>query len=307
MITNYFLDHCENERKLSKKTLKAYYSDLCQFENYLIEKHSFNDFKSVKKNHLREYILFLKNYSSRTIKRKVATLKAFYNFLEFEDEILESPFKKIRLKIKDQKILPSFLNIDEVENILRTLYNKKKQAPINTYKKKAIIRDIAVTELLFATGIRVSELCSLKKSDFKHDFSSIKIFGKGHKERIIPITNKGTVLALTNYYNLFNKNINSSKEEYFFINRLNNRLSDQSVRLFIKKISNESGIISNVTPHVFRHTFATLLLEANVNLRYIQKLLGHSSINVTQIYTHVSSRKTHEILNLKHPRNQLFF
>jgi site-specific recombinase XerD len=127
--------------------------------------------------------------------------------------------------------------------------------------------------------------------------------GKGNKERIVPITNEDTIKAIKNYYTVFKSEID--RNEYFFINRLNNKLSEQSVRYLIKKICLASGITRNITPHVFRHTFATLLLEANINIRYIQELLGHSSINITQIYTHVSNKRTFEILQLKHPRNKI--
>ena len=221
--------------------------------------------------------------------------------MEFEEEITENPFDKLKLKIKINRLLPSVLSVREVQTILTALYNKKKQASEDSFKYKTVIRDIAVIELLFATGIRVSELCNLKKENIDQDYSYIKILGKGLKERTIPITNPYTRKALEAYHLLYKIQIN--EKTYFFINRFNKCLSEQSVRFLVKNISQQIGINRNITPHVFRHTFATLLLEGDVDIRYIQGLLGHSSINITQIYTHVRSNKTLEILTLSNPRN----
>ncbi len=301
MHLNYFFTHCEVEKKLSKKTIEAYKSDLNQFSRHVSNKFGVYDLRLITKQHLKDHFIFIKKYSPRTIKRKIATLKVFFNFLEYEDKITENPFDKINFKIKIKKSLPVVLSLNEIESIIKKTYELKN----NQNASPSSIRNIAIIELLFATGIRVSELCFLKKENISNDYSSIKILGKGNKERIIPITNEFTVKAIKNYYSEFKDKIHTN--EYFFINRLNNRLSEQSVRYLVKKISTVSGINRNITPHVFRHTFATLLLEANVNIRYIQELLGHSSINITQIYTHVSNKKTFEILQLKHPRNKIVY
>jgi len=303
MNIKQYLIHCKVERKLSLNTIKAYQLDLKQFKNYLLSQHNIKRASLTQKKHIREYISSLSNYSTRTIKRKVASINAYYNFLEYEESIDENPFRKIRVKIRTEKQLPVTLSLQEIEIILKNLYTTKKQIKKNNYNYRANTRDIAVIELLFATGIRVSELCSLRLENIGSNFTHLKIMGKGKKERIVPITNKSTKTSLSNYYKVFKPIIDD--REYFFINRLNQQLSEQSVRFLVKRIAIESGIKRKITPHVFRHTFATLLLEANVDIRYIQELLGHSSIIVTQIYTHVSNKKTHEILSLKHPRNQI--
>lgn len=293
-----FIFHCEIEKKLSNKTIKAYETDLKQFK-------IFNNVESIidiGKEELKAYFLHLSKYSKKTIKRKIATLKTFFSYLEFEEIIENNPFRKVRIKIKDDLILPKILSVAEIEKILTILYQSKDQvADKSLYAYKEIVRNIAVVELLVASGIRVSELCSLKLSNIPDDFSLIKIQGKGNKERTIPITNRSTQNALRENYNYFKQSI--TKRSHLFINRMGNPLSEQSVRLLVKKLAKAAQINRNITPHVFRHSFATLLLEGDADIRYIQHLLGHSSIMVTQIYTHVNERKKTELLTLKNPRN----
>ncbi len=305
MHLNHFLSHCKTEKKLSEKTIEAYTSDLKQFKKYIKEEFDLQDFGLIQREHIKKHLVHINKYAPRTIKRKIATLKVFYGHLQYEDCISENPFDKIRINIRVKKSLPSVLSLDEVTSILKQLQFQKNEASKNSMGYGLIIRNIAIVELLFATGIRVSELCFLKKSNISDDYGVIKILGKGNKERIIPVTNRDTINALREYYLLFQEKINQNS--FFFINRLNHRISEQSVRHLIKKISIESGIKRHITPHVFRHTFATQLLEANINIRYIQELLGHSSINITQIYTHVSHQRTSEILKLKHPRNLISY
>ena len=156
-------------------------------------------------------------------------------------------------------------------------------------------------ELLFATGMRISELCNLKYQDIDMENHSILIWGKGAKERMIQIGNLDVISAITSYINEFQKEI--TKSGWLFINRLGHRLSEQSVRFMINKYVDMAEISMHITPHMFRHSFATLLLEADVDIRYIQKMLGHSSITTTEIYTSVSMHKQKAILTEKHPRN----
>ena len=293
-----FLFHCKIEKKLSDKTLKAYQTDLKQFESF----HSSLDILNIGKEELKCYFLHLSKFSKKTIKRKLAVLKTFFSYLEFESIIENNPFTKVRIKIKDDLILPKVLSLNEITRILQVLYKSKNEVLDTTsYRYKEIIRDIAVIELLLASGIRVSELCSLKKSNVTNGFSLIKIYGKGNKERTIPITNLATKNALKANFNTFKDSNN--KSPYLFINRLGNPLSEQSVRLLVKRLAKEAEIQRNITPHVFRHSFATLLLEEDADIRYIQHLLGHSSIVVTQIYTHINERKKTELLSSKNPRN----
>ena len=228
-----------------------------------------------------------------------------FNFLEFEDVIESSPFRKVKISIKEPLELPRVMNIEEVTRLFSVAYKElhKSSAAKKSYGYMEKVRDVAVLELLFGTGVRVSELCSLRYGDIGTGFSSVRVNGKGNKERCVQIINENIRTALRNYFSLFRSKI--EHQNFFFVNRLGNRLSEQSVRLMVKKYRNKCHITKNITPHVFRHTFATMLLEHDVDIKYIQNLLGHSSIMTTQIYTHVSSEKQTEILKNKHPRNDL--
>jgi integrase/recombinase XerD len=298
-----FIFHCKYEKGLSSKTIKSYSSDIRQFMEFLHEKRHSKMIMDIDKNVLKDFLKFISDKKPKTIKRKVATLKAMFNFLEFEDEIEINPFRKMRIQIKEPKRLPSILNISEVQKILKTIYKTRDNIISHgLYAYKEAVRDIAVVELLFATGIRVSELCNLKLKDIGTNFSYIVVVGKGDKERVIQICNNETITALKIYLKEFIKLIN--KGDSLFINRLNNPLSPQSDRYMIRKFSILAGINKNITPHTFRHTFATLLLEEGVDIIYIQHLLGHSSIMTTQIYTHVNKVKQKQILRTKHPRKK---
>ena len=290
-----FLRYCRNNKNLNSKTLKAYKIDLFQYQ-------IFSD-AVIDKQHILSYIEYLnKTFAPKTVKRKIATIKAFTRFLLLEDIIEVNPFDKIRLNLKEPKILPRTIPLNIINEILKTAYDQL-NGELSTYQHKTILRDIAVLEFLFATGVRVSELCSLSPYDVDLINHTVKIFGKGSKERIIQIENKDVLNALMSYKSAFESDID--KNGYFFINKLHKRLSEQSVREIVKKYAKMIHYNKNITPHMFRHSFATLLLEEDVDIRYIQKMLGHSSITTTQIYTHVASAKQKQILIAKHPRNKI--
>ena len=296
-----FIFHCNFEKKLSQKTIKAYKTDLSQFQEFVKKQNIKNDIVEIDKDNIKKYLQNISVFKPRTIKRKVATLKAFFNFLEFEEEIELNPFRKIRIQIKEPKQLPSVMNLTEVKSILKSAYREKNTKKHDTFSFKESIRNIAILELLFATGIRVSELTSLKPENVDLKSNYIKVNGKGSKERVIQLTNNETLSALKMYKRLFNNQI--YEKDYFFINRNRSVISEQSVRFMIKKYSKKAGLKRNITPHTFRHTFATLLLEQDVDIKYIQHFLGHSSIVTTQIYTHVNKKQQKKILRTKHPRN----
>jgi len=290
-----FIRHCKYQKGLDNKTVKAYSIDLRQYSVFSGGK--------IEKDMLTCFIEYLhKSYKPKTVKRKIATLKAFVNYLCFEEIIEHNPFLKIKTTIKQPLILPKTIPLNVINKILECAYAQCDYAD-SEYRQKTVIRDIAILELLFATGARVSEVCLLKVENISIKDGYIKIYGKGSRERIIQIENKDVIRALLNYEKAFLNSITSMG--YFFINKRNNRISEQSVRLMIKKYAKMADYKKNVTPHMFRHSFATLLLEEDVDIRYIQKLLGHSSITTTQIYTHVSTTKQREILATKHPRNKI--
>jgi len=293
--TRNFLHYCEFNKKLNSKTVKAYSIDL---EQYIVS--SSNTFD---KEHLVEYIVLLhQKYKPRTAKRKIACLKAFSNYLFFEDIIETNPFSKIKTSFKEPLILPKTIPLDVIQEMLACVYNELNNPVLTVYRQNEIIRDIAVLELLFATGARISEICTLKICNVDLINHSIKICGKGNRERIIQIENIDVLKAIIEYHQSFKSLIECSG--WFFINRLHNHLSEQSVRSMINKYVKQIGYTGHITPHMFRHSFATFLLEEDVDIRYIQRLLGHSSITTTQIYTHVSSAKQKEILATRHPRNR---
>lgn len=300
-----FLFHCKYEKNLANKTLKAYKTDLTQFENDSYKLSSVTKIIDIDKNTIKQYLkLISMKYKPKTIKRKIATLKAFFSHLEYEDKIFANPFRKIRINIKEGRSLPRIIEISIIKRLFKYLYDiKNALIESNNNKYRIIVRDIAILEILFSTGIRVSELCSLKAKDVDIKSGSLKVKGKNNKERIIPICTTETKKALVEYYNLFKNKILLT--DYFFINRLNTCLSDQSVRIIIKKHTSSINIEKNITPHMFRHTIATLLLEDDVDIRYIQNLLGHSSISTTQIYTHVNYKAQRKILSKKHPRKHI--
>jgi len=300
-----FLCHCRIEKNLSVHTLKAYQLDLNQFFQFVSSNGRSIKIQQIDKTMLREYLQQLQETKKvKTVKRKIATLKALFNYLEFEDKIAVNPFRKMRIKIKEPLILPGVLTLQEIKILFQTVYQAKQQfEDHSTYSYKSIIRDISVLELLFATGIRVSELCHLKKYNVNLEQRYIQVNGKGSRERIIQICSTEIITILEEYINLFHSSNHQS--QYFFINRLGHRLSEQSVRFMIKKYTQLSNIKKPVTPHKFRHTFATLLLEEGVDIRYIQQLLGHSTITTTQIYTHVTNHKQKEILANRHPRGKI--
>ena len=293
-----YLTHCEHQKQLSGKTIKAYRIDLTQYLSFAAEQED-----PIGRGTLMDYIAYLHSiFQPKTAKRKIACLKAFFAWLEYEELLRANPFQKIQTKFREPFHLPRTIPIEQIQLLLNTVYAAQEQAR-TPYQRKVLLREIAVLELLFATGIRVSELCSLRPENVNLIEGLVKIYGKGAKERLIQICNPEVLAALQAYQNIFAEQI--SRQGCFFINRLGNCLSEQSVRDIIQKHANACGLPLHITPHMFRHSFATLLLEADVDIRYIQKMLGHSSIVTTQIYTHVAAKKQKDILAQKHPRNRL--
>lgn len=294
-----YLVHCQYEKNLNLKTLKTYEMDLRQFVNFIGAESCV-----YSKEVLQLYIAHLQsNYKIKSVKRKIASLKAFFNYLEYEELLETNPFSKMRIKLQEPFLLPRTIPLAVVDKLLHCAYQKKSADIGRNAQYRSDLRDIAVLELLFATGMRVSELCSLKPEFVDLTEGTVKIYGKGAKERIIHIGNENVLSAVNAYYNAFSDNIASAG--WFFVNRLGHQLSDQSVRFMIRKYTDLAGSDLHITPHMFRHAFATLLLEEDVDIRYIQQLLGHSSIVTTQIYTHVASKKQRDILIAKHPRNKI--
>ncbi|HZY36199.1 MAG TPA: tyrosine-type recombinase/integrase [Mucilaginibacter sp.] len=296
-----FFNHCVYEKNLSSKTIKFYGIDLQQFCCFMETNAYPSEIQLIDKMQLKHYLKVLARWKPKTIKRKIATLKALFNYLEYEDYIPVNPMRKIKIKIKEPLMLPKALTLEESSTMLKQVYASVTLTDKSKYKYLEAIRNAVVIELLFATGARVSEIADLKLTALNLEAGTVTIFGKGGKQRIIQICNRDTLSTLTVYCELFKDKIKAA-DDFLLINRLDKKMSDQSIRFLTKNLAISVNSNKKVTPHVFRHTFATLLLENDVDIKYIQSLLGHSSIMTTQIYTQVNLGKQKQILSEKHPR-----
>jgi len=298
-----FLFHCQYEKNLSPKTLKAYSIDLRQFTEHLARELAVTDLAGVDKPALRDYIKSLFNHlAEKSVKRKVATLKAFLHFLEREDAVAVNPFRKMDVRIKETRRLPRSISLADLEKLFRHLYRLKKTTRKKTATYRLLLRDIAVIELLFATGARVGEVCSLKTQDVDLRQERVRILGKGGRERILQLCDEETLGALKDYLALWEED--SEEDTPFFRNRNGTKLSEQTVRTALRRYTRDAGVLLHVTPHMLRHSTATLLLEEGVDIRFIQQLLGHRSIATTQIYTEVGAGAQRRVLAGRHPRGR---
>jgi integrase/recombinase XerD len=297
-----FLFHCQYEKNLSPKTLKAYSIDLRQFTELLASDLSITDLPAVDKAALRTYIKSLFNgLAEKSVKRKVATLKALFNFLEREDLIAVNPFRKMEVRIKETKRLPRTVDAGDLKQLFKHLYHLKATHERRPALYKTLVRDIAVLEVLFGTGARVSEVCNLGTPDVDLRAKQLRILGKGARERFL-LCDKESLQALQLYRDLWAEELDTAGA--FFRNRLGHRLSEQSVRTMLRKHAKSAGLPRDITPHMLRHSLATLLLEEGVDIRYIQHLLGHTSITTTQIYTEVHRGHQVKLIAEKHPRRR---
>ncbi len=282
------------EKNFSQHTAKAYYSDVLDFLLWLGE----TPLENVNFSKVREYLHFIQkfNYKKTTLARKIASLRTFYKYLFREKKVDSNPAMNLNSP-KRPRQLPKFLTPYEVEQILN---NIKIDTPAG-YRNKAIL------ELLWATGMRVSELSGLNFEDLNLENNEIRVFGKGSKERIILVTDRAKTY-LQRYIDTARPlvakgfRVENREDSPVFINNTGFRLQTRTVRNVINDIVEKIQLPKHVTPHVFRHSFATHLIENGADLRVVQELLGHASISNTQIYTHVSSQHLKEVYNETHPR-----
>ena len=290
-----YLSVCKYEKKLSPNTVKAYGIDLKQFDRYTQE-------RPISAELISEYVKHLNTaYAPRSAKRKLASLRVFMHELELNGFIPNNPFAGIHVRIRTPKQLPRIIPQSLVESLLQNAYTSYSPRHPET------LRNILVLELLFSTGLRVSELCKLTPETFQLGEESLRLLinGKGQKERIIQITTPELLSIAKKYCDSYSIIIQSTGS--IFLNRQGKQLSPQSVRRIINKYLQRIHSNCHVTPHMFRHTFATSLLEAGMDIRYIQSLLGHSSISTTQIYTHVTMSHQASLLAELHPRGKMSF
>lgn len=292
---NDFKLYLEVERNFSAHTIKAYVSDILSFLIWLNDKNA----EEVNYKTLREFLLFIQkfNYSKTTTARKIASIRTFYRYLYREKIIEINPASNIRAP-KRGKSLPRFLTEQEIEQILN---NIKIETPAG-YRNRTIL------ELLYATGMRISELSGLNFGNLNLENNEIKVLGKGGKERIVLVSTRAkdflNTYIKTARFLIYKDNTNEkiTDDTPVFINKTGYRLQPQSVRIAIHDVVEKIKLPKDVTPHVFRHSFATKLLENGADLRIVQELLGHSSISNTQIYTHVTTERLKQAYNSAHPR-----
>lgn len=300
-----YMRHCEGHKKLSHNTLRAYRIDMKQFCGFLQRNkwHSVEP-KAVSKEMLKAYVCSLQeHYAAKSCKRKVACVKAFFNYLECEDIIIVNPFRKVKIKIVDHKLLPKVVSKREVTEQLQYVYQLADKAK-SQHKQFYTLRAVACYELLINTGMRIGELCSLSGDSFDFDMRCIRILGKGNKERIAYLTAEPVIHALQKYMEVKESlHISSST---FFSTIHGARMREECVRGLIHGIT-KATTKRHITPHMFRHTFASMLLNLKVDIRYIQELLGHSSITTTQIYLHLLNTSIRESLVQANLREQYCF
>lgn len=289
--TEDFEIYLKSEKNFSPHTVRAYLSDVYTF---LIWADNL-DVGEIDTKKFSEYLYFIQkiNYTKTTIARKIASIRAFYKFLYQEEIIENNPSDAIHAP-KRPKSLPDFMSEEEVENILR---NVKIETPAG-YRNRVIF------ELLWVSGMRISELSGLNYENLNLEQNEIKVLGKGSKERIVLIPNK-TKESLINYIENVSDLICKTKKlpsSPLFINYNGFRLQNQSIRKALNEVVEKIELPKKVTPHVFRHSFATKMLENGADLRIVQELLGHASISNTQIYTHVSSARLKSVYESTHPR-----
>lgn len=295
LITRH-LQVCEFERNLSPDTIKAYRIDLAQFSSF-VQDHT------VDKNLLEMYVAHLnRTFAPRSVKRKLASVHAFYSAMEEDGAIFESPFRQLHLHISYPKELPRVIPEEVVNMLLQAAYQQYRLGP-----SPWLLRDILVLELLFGSGIRVSELCKLTPDTFQLGTDSLRMLirGKGRKERALQLSTPELVSLVRQYLAEFAPQISQSGA--VLVNRRGRPLSTQGVRQIIRNRMGAAAMQGRITPHMFRHTFATALLDAGVDIRQIQVLLGHSSIATTEIYTHVATKQQALLLAQRHPRNAMSF
>lgn len=287
-----YLHYLKVERGLSENTINSYGIDLKLFLEYLRE-NEIPSFKQVNKEVIVNYMQYEKNNNkaNSSILRSVSSLRKFFQYLAQEKIIEKDPMLLIDTPKKKQH-LPQVLTKEEVEKLLRSP---------NTGQVLGL-RDRAMLELMYATGLRISEIINLKLEDLHLTMGTLQTLGKGHKERIVPVGDEAIKWVNRYLEEARPKLLKQKRSNYLFLNFHGNNLTRQGVWKNLKAEVRKAGIQKNITPHTLRHSFATHILENGADLRIVQELLGHADISTTQIYTHLSNKQLADIYNRAHPR-----
>lgn len=284
--------YLKNEKGSSQNTIDSYLRDIKQYTVFLYKVHGIKKPDEIEKIHIESFMRSLKRQmTTKSMARKLTAIRSFHHFLLLEKEVSEDVVKLIQSP-KIEKHLPQVLAVDEVMAILEQVDLTK---PLG-------LRNAALLELIYGSGLRVSELLDILMEDIHLNQGYIIVKGKGSKERMVPISDPA-VVALRNYIikgrEMF---IKDKKMNYLFLNQQGSRLSRQGFFKLLKKLANDAHVTTECSPHTLRHSFATHLLENGMDLRTLQSLLGHEDISTTQIYTHISQKRINEIYQSAHPR-----
>lgn len=291
-----FMNYLSVERGLSRNTLESYERDLTHFLDFAAAQ-GISEVEGISKHHISRYLLQLRTQGKAvaTVTRSMVSIRSFFQFLVRERAILQDPSIHMETP-KQEKKLPKVMSIEEVERLL--------EAPQTS--TPAGSRDKAMLEVLYATGIRVSELISLDMEHLNIPMGFIRCIGKGSKERIIPIGRIASDALLAYIDQMRGKFVkDGTQESGLFLNQQGTRLTRQGFWKIIKKYAKEAHILKEITPHTLRHSFATHLLENGADLRAVQEMLGHADISTTQIYTHVTKARMKEVYDQAHPRAKM--
>ena len=288
-IQKAFLYMLKVERHFSDHTLKSYHDDIVQFNDFLYQESlDLNDFEY---KDARNYLSFLysKNLKRTTVSRKISTLRTFYEYWMTQDESVVNPFVQL-VHPKKEQYLPQFFYEEEMEALFKT---------VDTDSKKGM-RDKVILELLYATGIRVSELVHIKTQDLDMKLPGVKVLGKGNKERFIPF-GEFCKQSIEQYLKEF-KPLKHVDHDYLIVNMQGQPITERGVRYVLNDVVKRTSGVTNIHPHKLRHTFATHLLNQGADLRTVQSLLGHVNLSTTGKYTHVSNQQLRKVYLNAHPR-----
>ncbi len=293
---NEFKNYLKLERSLSNNSIDAYLLDIRKLTSFISENYSTSlSIENINVSIIESFIKYLFKSESSTYSqaRIVSGLKSFFNYLLLEEKIDINPMELIDAPKLVRK-LPETLSIQEIEIIIDAIDLDSKEG----------MRNKAILETLYSCGLRVSELVNLKVQNLFLDIGFIKVLGKGMKERLVPIGTKAAE-CISLYMNEYRKSINISEgfEGYLFINRRGKNLTRNMIFIIIKDLVKKAGLNKNISPHTFRHSFATHLIEGGADLRAVQEMLGHESITTTEIYTHLNKKYLKEVVNKFHPRS----
>ncbi|MCS5500451.1 site-specific tyrosine recombinase XerD [Lysinibacillus sp. A4] len=289
-----YIHFIQVERQLSVNTLASYRRDLESYVHFLKEAEGMADFSRVERTTILRHLeqLRAQGKTSRTVARHISSIRSFHQFLLREKRAETDPTVHLEMPTIEQK-LPNILSIQEIEALLTAPNKSKPQG----------IRDLAMLELLYGSGMRISELIALDLADIHITMGFVRVFGKGGKERIIPL-GKSALSAINAYLNGARSQLQGKypKTDAFFINQRGKRLTRQGCWKLMKEHALKAGIQHELTPHTLRHSFATHLVENGADLRAVQEMLGHADISTTQIYTHISKTRLSEVYKQFHPR-----